>query len=227
MRWPSRNQTPASKGDRKPTGRSPSYRRCRPPITGSRSPTAANPEASTSSDRIRSTCSWAGSCSPAPVISTTSSPPSSRTHAPTAFAPPSGTNARCRCPVAASAACGSGVKPSAKRFDAASENGPRGSDDARAHPSVEAQPRAATADRPGPGSVAGLHRRATDRARDRMVREQALPRADENLVERAPATLALGLGATSARRRAPPRRLLPPDERRRARTRCRSRAGRS
>src|SRR5258707_3616063 len=46
---------------------------------------------------------------------------------------------------------------------------------------------AAPTHRPWPGSVAGRHGPAADRAPGRVVRGQALPRADDDLVEREPA----------------------------------------
>jgi hypothetical protein len=73
MRWPISAQAAASYGLGNSTGRRPGNRRWRPATTGSRSPTAANPVPSTSSDSTRST--WRRiSSSPSPPGSATTWP---------------------------------------------------------------------------------------------------------------------------------------------------------
>jgi len=61
-------QAAASYGDQNPTGRRPGYRRWSSPITGSSSPTPGNPEPSTSSDKIRSTCGRTSATRSAPGL---------------------------------------------------------------------------------------------------------------------------------------------------------------
>jgi hypothetical protein len=123
-------QAAASYGDQNPTGRRPGYRRWISPTTGSSSPTPGNPEPSTSSDRIRSTCGRTSATRSAPgfaglTISASTFSPAWLTRTPTVRQLPSAGNASSSI---ASGALGydAGVNPSRNLMLAASENGPRG-----------------------------------------------------------------------------------------------------
>jgi hypothetical protein len=129
MRWPMMAQAAASYGDQKPTGRSPGYRRCSPATTGSRSPTAGNPDPSTSSDRIRATCARTAASASGPgaagLMTSHCTPPgcsSTRTPA-VCHVPSTGNASSSGCPAIPVNAAG--VKPSRNPVLADSENGPR------------------------------------------------------------------------------------------------------
>ena len=128
MRCPMIAQAAASYGDQKPTGRRPGYRRCSPAATGSRSPTAGNPDPSTSSDKIRASCALMTAASPGPgagglTISTATPRRSWRTRPPAVCQVPSTGNVSSSGWPAAPAYA-AGVKPSRNLVLAASENGP-------------------------------------------------------------------------------------------------------
>jgi hypothetical protein len=125
IRCPISAHAAASYGEQNPTGRSPGQRPCSRPTTGSRRPTAGNPLPSTSSDRIRATCSRTAPGSASPNTSPTTAPSGCRRHTPPAASSPSGTNARCRCPAPAPRYA-AGENPSRNAAPASSENGPAG-----------------------------------------------------------------------------------------------------
>ena len=126
-------QAAASYGDQNPTGRRPGYRRWTSPTTGSRSPTAGNPDPSTSSERIRSTCGRTSATRPGDgasglTISAVTPAGSWRTRTPTVSQLPSTGNASSST-LAVSRSdprYDAGVNPSRNLMLAASENGPRG-----------------------------------------------------------------------------------------------------
>jgi hypothetical protein len=123
-------QAAASYGEKKPTGRSPGQRSWSPPTTGSRRPTSGKPAPSTSSERMRATWSRTAAGPAWPNTSPTTAVSGWRRQTPAAASPPSGTNARCRCPGSAPR-CAAGANPSRKAALAASENGPRGTSSKR------------------------------------------------------------------------------------------------
>ena len=123
-------QAAASYGDQNPTGRRPGYRRWISPTTGSSSPTPANPEPSTSSDKIRSTCGRTSATRSAPgwaglTISASTFSPAWLTRTPTVRQLPSAGNASSSTSFGA-LEYDAGVNPSRNLMLAASENGPRG-----------------------------------------------------------------------------------------------------